>query len=94
MILTNAILTAYCACRLCCGEATGLAADGRLITIGAVAAPRHIPFGTRVHIPGLGTRVVRDRTALRYNGRWDVYVRTHREAKRFGIKTATIKIIP
>ena len=93
-MLTNTILTAYCACRLCCGpHAAGLCADGRKPVAGVtVAAPRAIPLGTRLQIQGFTNRfVVQDRTARRYDGRIDIYFATHAEARRFGIRTNTVQ---
>jgi 3D (Asp-Asp-Asp) domain-containing protein len=92
-MLTNIILTAYCWCAVCNGEAGQPTASGAKPRTGVtIAAPRHVPFGTRVHIPGIGWRTVQDRTAFRYNGRWDIYVASHREAKKFGKRRVTIKL--
>lgn len=83
----TALITAYCACRLCCGpSAAGLCADGRPVAPGAIGAPRAIPFGTVVHVEGLGRFVVRDRTARRFDGRWDIYLPRHHDAVRFGVQ--------
>lgn len=89
-----ATITAYCACTLCCGpNATGLTASGtRPIQGITVAAPRSIPFGTRVYISGVGWRVVQDRTARRYDGRYDVYHNSHRAAINYGKQKRTITI--
>ena len=79
-------ITAYCACRKCCGQsATGItASDTRPVEGRTVAAARSIPLGTRIHIEGLGWRVVEDRTARRYDGRVDVYFKKHNDALQFG----------
>jgi 3D (Asp-Asp-Asp) domain-containing protein len=61
--------------------------------IRTVAAPRSVPIGTVVEIQGVGRRVVADRTARRYNGRWDVYVSTHAQARRFGLRRATVTVL-
>lgn len=93
----KAIVTAYCACVICCGKADGLTASGTIPRVGVtVAAPRSVPFGTMVTIdvPGIGRirRRVEDRTARRYGHRWDVYVHRHTEAKEFGKRNCTITI--
>ena len=85
-------VTAYCPCGKCCGRwAGGPTASGVRPQAGVtLAAPRSIPFGTRLHLPGLGPRIVQDRTARRYDGRLDVFMRTHAEALRFGIRRITL----
>lgn len=83
----TAVVTAYCLCRMCCGNSDGTTASGRIPVQGVtVAAPRWVPFGSRVYIQNVGWRVVQDRTARRYDGRWDVYFTRHRDAKRFGLR--------
>lgn len=92
---TNAIITAYCACTICCGpKATGLAANGRAPVQGVtVAGPRALPLGTRVVING-HTYIVTDRTARRYDGRFDIFFKSHDAARRFGIRTNQVEILP
>lgn len=92
MTNTVAIITAYCACKLCCGpDAVGLTASGvRPVQGVTVAAPRSVPFGTLVNIDGVGLRTVQDRMARRYDGRWDVYFERHEDAKQFGIRKAVV----
>lgn len=96
MIFTNAIITAYCACRLCCGDhAHSLqrtASGTRPLAGKTLAAPRNVPFGTRVKINNR-VYIVEDRTARRYNNRWDIYFTKHRDAVKFGRKQLTIKIL-
>ena len=89
----GAIVTAYCACRACCGpDAAGIAANGKAPRQGVtVAAPRRVPFGTVVWIRGVGRRVVQDRTAIRYDGRWDVYFDRHQDAVRFGKRQIAVR---
>jgi len=96
---TNAVITAYCGCALCCGEAGQPTASGRMPVAGiTIAAPRSVPPGTWVtlRVPGLGTirRRVDDRTSRHYDGRYDLYLPTHRAAQRFGAKTAKIRRNP
>jgi 3D (Asp-Asp-Asp) domain-containing protein len=93
MILTNVIITAYCACTICCGpSASGLTASGKRPVEGVtIAASRSIPFGSRITIDG-HTYTVQDRLAKRYDSRIDVYFREHKAAKKFGKKTRNIKV--
>lgn len=87
--MTSFIFSAYCACAVCCGWSNHPTASGVWPVEGVtIAAPRSIPFGTRVWTP-LGWRIVQDRTARRYDGRWDIYFRRHADAKRFGIVKVT-----
>lgn len=93
----KAWITAYCACALCCGKAGGLTASGtKPVTGVTLAAPRGIPFGrwVSIELPGVGRirRRVEDRTARRFDGRWDVFLSTHGEAQRFGKRWAEVRI--
>jgi 3D (Asp-Asp-Asp) domain-containing protein len=86
------IVTAYCPCRECVGlYSGGPTASGVMPKAGVtIAAPRWIPFGTILDIRGIGRRIVQDRLALRYDNRIDIFMRSHREAKRFGIKKLSV----
>lgn len=89
-----AIITAYCHCRACCGpDARGVTASGLLPVVGTtVAAPRAVLFGSTVVIAG-HRYSAQDRTALRYDGRFDIYFKSHAEARRFGIRTNQVTVI-
>jgi 3D (Asp-Asp-Asp) domain-containing protein len=89
-------VTAYCPCRVCCGKwSGGPTASGKMPKQGVTcAAPRRLPFGTRLQIEGVGVRVVQDRLSRRFDHRIDVFFRTHAEAKRFGKRTLTVKVLP
>lgn len=90
----TAIVCAYCACRLCCGpKAAGICADGRPVAVGAIAAPRWVPFGTVVHVHGVGVFTVRDRMSKRFPLRWDIYTQSHKDAKKFGVRRLEITFI-
>lgn len=83
--LAAAVITAYCHCALCCGKPGQPTASGVMPVVGiTVAGPRNIPFGTRVYIEGVGELIVQDRTAKRFDGRWDVFKASHKEAQLFG----------
>ena len=92
-----AIVTAYCHCSTCCGESGKPTASGRMPVVGVtIAAPRSIPFGTRVAIrlpEGWRTFTVQDRTARRYDGRFDVFLHDHRSAMRFGVKRTEVRLL-
>ncbi|KKL03455.1 hypothetical protein LCGC14_2625970, partial [marine sediment metagenome] len=55
-------VTAYCPNECCCGRwADGYFANGEPVGGLAIAAPKSIPFGTVLFIPGYGTATVKDR---------------------------------
>lgn len=99
-MITNAIVTAYCALACCCGPKDksniGITASGKMATEGrTIAAPRHIPLGSIVRVEGFKKPfIVEDRTARRYNGRWDIYMDSHISAKNFGRKKLKITYQP
>lgn len=87
MITNLVIITAYCHCAACCGKAKQPTASGIQPIAGrTVAASRTIPFGTKVYIETVGWREVHDRLAKRYDNRIDVFMNSHTDAKKFGIK--------
>lgn len=90
----EAIVTAYCACTLCCGpNSPQPTASGCWPREGiTIAAPRSIPFGTKVKVADR-EYIVQDRTAKRFDGRWDIYMNSHQAAKKFGKQKHTIHII-
>jgi len=89
-------VTAYCACHLCCGpQACGLTASGTTPVEGhTIAAPRRVPFGTRIFLQGIGWRTVEDRLSRRYDNRFDLYMVSHRRAARFGKRQVWVQIRP
>ena len=101
----NAILSAYCACAVCCGDwstergGPGLTAFGTLPREGrTIAGPRSIPLGTwvTVRFPGGRQRLYRveDRTARAFDGRWDVFMAEHSRARKHGVRPATVLPAP
>ena len=88
----SAIVSAYCAAACCCPSPRQPTASGAWPREGVtVAAPRWVAMGTRVMIDGR-PYVVQDRTARRYDGRWDIFVTDHKRAKRLGIRKVRIFI--
>lgn len=87
-------VTAYCPCQRCCGGAkgsgNGITASGKSVTANGgkfCAAPRSIPFGTMLRIPGYhgGQAVpVLDRGGAIKGRRLDVFFLTHKEALAWG----------
>ena len=90
MLLTTNILTAVVTAYITTGKPCS---DGHLPVVGkTIAAPRSVPLGSLVLIND-HTFLAEDRTARRFNGRFDIFVATKNEAIKFGKKTLTIKII-
>jgi 3D (Asp-Asp-Asp) domain-containing protein len=93
-------ITAYCACKKCCGEqAQGLTASGKKVKVGMVAC-NHLAFGTKVKVSGLGKYVVEDRGSKKYFGtrankvrHLDVYMVDHHEALHFGVKFLDVVVV-
>jgi 3D (Asp-Asp-Asp) domain-containing protein len=89
------IVTAYCPCAICCGH-WALKPNERRNTLSpqlSIAGPRRYPLGTQVWIEGIGQRVIQDRTAQRYDHRFDLYFTNHAQAKAFGKRVLKIKIL-
>jgi len=91
----HAVITAYCICTKCCGpHATGLNAAGHKPVEGvSIAGPRAYKLGTRVEI-NHHVYVIDDRTAKRFDGRWDVYRASHKSALKWGKQELTVTILP
>lgn len=92
-------LTAYCACKKCCGKDEsdpwyGITASGTRATAGrTIAVDRNvIPLGTEVVINGR-TYIAEDVGGAIKENRIDIYFDTHEEALEFGVQYATVYII-
>ena len=86
-------ITAYCSCAKCCGKSNGITACGRKAKAGrTIAAPRGFSFGTKLSINGK-TYVVEDRGGAIKGNRNDLYVNSHSEALRWGVKYLPVKVI-
>ena len=87
-------VTAYCSCSKCCGKyANGITAVGTRATAGrTVAAPKGYAFGTKLLINGK-TYIVEDRGGAIKGNRLDMYVNSHSEALRWGVKYLPVKVI-
>ena len=96
---TRTKVTAYCPCPKCCGKwSDGQTASGYWIQPGDrfVAAPKHIPFGTEIVVPGYndGEPVkVLDRGGAITNERLDVYFDTHQEALNWGVRYLVVRVV-
>jgi 3D (Asp-Asp-Asp) domain-containing protein len=68
-------------------------AAGKRARPGTCAAPRWVPLGSVVRIPGYGRAVVEDRTARRFNGRWDIHLATRAACVRWGLRHLQVAFI-
>lgn len=71
-------ITGYDTCARCCGNTRGITASGTTATVGRTcAAPKDIPFGTRLWIEGIGERVVEDRGGAVHGKKLDILCADH-----------------
>ena len=92
-------LTAYCACRKCCGKdpgdfSYGVTASGAVVEAGRTIAVDSsvIPLGSEIVIDG-HTYVAEDTGSAIKGNRIDIYFDTHQEALNFGVQYADVYII-
>lgn len=93
-------ITAYCCCEKCCGE-WSQPADKATTSIGAKAVagstiavdPSVIPYGTKVHIEGLGVFIATDCGGAIKGKHIDMYFNSHSEALQFGTQYRNVKVI-
>lgn len=95
-ILVKAEVSAYTSSADECGNSKGITASGQPVSRGIVAAPKNVPFGTRVMIAGK-LYIVADRGgAIKVDKHgvyhFDVYVPTKKEAFQWGRKSLIIQI--
>lgn len=92
---STATITGYSAIESChyagCVMASGVPAY-----VGAVACPRKLALGTQVRIKG-SLYTCEDRTALRYDGRYDIFFgysqESYRKALVFGIQRLEVEVL-
>ncbi|MFH0910250.1 MAG: 3D domain-containing protein [Planctomycetota bacterium] len=97
-----ALVTAYCPCRRCCDPfSDGLTSTGRNAWMpGIAAAPKVLPYGSIVTVPGYGTAVVDD-TGPAMRRSWeegsvahlDVRFSHHQEAQEWGRRVLKVEIL-
>ena len=75
-------------CARCCGKWAPLnrTASGTVPTVGRTIACNFLPFGTKVHIEGIGERVVEDRLSPKFGHRIDLLLTDHETALKFGLR--------
>lgn len=86
-------ITAYCPCAKCCGKATGRTASGTRATAGrTVAASGKFAFGTQLNIGG-HVYTVEDRGGAINGNKIDIYVNSHSEALRWGVRYLPVSVV-
>ena len=102
---TLANVSAYCASEVCCGRRykDGVDEDGNRVTASGVpatgflvAAPKSVPFGTKMAIPGYagGDWVeVQDRGGAIVGNKIDLLMSSHEKALQWGRRLVTIKVM-
>ena len=80
-------LTAYCACKKCCGKSDGITASGVKAVQGVTVAAdtRVLPFGTKIIIDS-HEYTVQDRGGAIKGNKIDIYFDSHQEALNFGVQ--------
>lgn len=88
------LLTAYCACAICCPHGHGMTAAGtRPVPLITVACPPKMALGTVLAIEGVGIRTCQDRGSAIQGQHLDVYLPTHQEAREFGVRHLRVKVL-
>ena len=82
---TRSIVTAY-------SDHAHPNASGKRARPGTCAAPRWVPLGSVVRIPGYGRAVVEDRTAKRFNGRFDVWIPRRQLCRAWGKRALKVTV--
>lgn len=87
-------LSFYCSCRKCNGNSHGVTASGTHVKEGRTIAvdSRKIPLGSVVHIDGFGDFIAEDTGSAIKGNRIDIFVSSHAEALRLGIKYANVYV--
>lgn len=93
IIIAIFVVTGYCPCKKCCGPyARGVTANGSKAVGRLIAAPKSIPFGTSIYVPGYGKAIVKDRGGAIQGSRLDILFPTHQQAINWGKRRLEVKI--
>ena len=75
-----------------CDDAACIMASGKEVYVGAAACPRRIPFGTKLLIGGQ-IYTCEDRTAKKFDGRYDIFMDSHTQALQWGRKVLEVQTL-
>lgn len=86
-------ITAYCSCSKCCGKSNGITSSGKYATANhTIAAPGNFPIGTKLKINGI-VYTVEDRGGAIKGKKIDMYVNSHSEALRWGVRYLDVELL-
>lgn len=86
-------ITAYCSCSKCCGKSNGITAAGTHATANrTIAAPKNFAIGTKLKINGI-VYTVEDRGGAINGKKIDIYVNSHSEALRWGVRYLNVELV-
>ena len=86
-------ITAYCPCAKCCGKTNGRTASGTKATAGrTVAASSKFAFGTKLNIGG-HVYTVEDRGGAIKGNKIDIFVNSHAEALKWGVRYLNVSVV-
>jgi 3D (Asp-Asp-Asp) domain-containing protein len=86
--------SAYTAAADECGKSDGITASGLKVKEGVtIACPPQFPFGTKIKIEGMGTRVCEDRGGAIKGNHIDIYVETKKDAFSFGRRNLEAEVV-
>lgn len=85
--------SAYTAAADECGKSDGITASGVKVHKGTLACPPQYPFGTKMKIEGYGTFVCEDRGGAIKGNKFDIYVKTKKEAFAFGRRNLLAEVV-
>ncbi|PID52508.1 MAG: hypothetical protein CR972_01575 [Candidatus Moraniibacteriota bacterium] len=86
--------SAYTAAADECGKSDGITASGNIVKENhTLACPREYAFGTKVHIEGMGTYICEDRGGAIKGNKFDIYMKTKKEAFAFGRRNLIAYVI-
>ncbi|MCK9477973.1 MAG: 3D domain-containing protein [Firmicutes bacterium] len=80
---------AYCPCVACCGKSDHFTASGKMAVEGVTVAC-DMEFGTELTIEGVGERIVQDRGGAIYGKCIDMFMESHKEALKFGVRKVKV----
>ena len=85
------VISHYCSCETCCNKSDGITASGTKATAGRTIAadPDVLPMGSTVIIDG-HTYTVEDVGGAIKGNRIDIFMNSHEEAIKAGVKTAEV----
>lgn len=86
--------SAYTAAADECGKSDGITASGLMVKENeTIACPPQFPFGTKLHIEGMGTYVCQDRGGAIKGNHIDIYMETKAQAFSFGRRNLLAQVV-